>query len=261
MTEGSFCARVEGFVGGVDRRPDAGAEQGPVDFGDEQAVVGEAVGAGEGAQEGAFADGVEGSLEIFGGAAAVDVEMMGEGMEAQVAGEKMEEAGEGVGFEVDAGGAGDLRLGILDEAGADGIEKAEIFAVIPDAPFAAVDGMSDFEEVDEGVGAVEGEGDHLAPAFGFADGAAVLHEGEGDGVALAMEVQGLVEGPVPGVGILVVVETEEKGKFFRALQADEEFQSGGPRWRVRRRGSCRWRHRRGRGSGSFASAGRDSGGG
>jgi len=56
------------------------------------------------------------------------------------------------------------------------------------------------------VGAVEGEGDHLAPAFLFADGAAILDEGEGDGVALAVEMVGLVEGPLPGVGALVMVE-------------------------------------------------------
>jgi hypothetical protein len=37
-------------------------------------------------------------------------------------------------------------------------------------------------------------------------------------MAVAVEAQGLVEGPVPGVGALMVVEAEEEGEFLRALK-------------------------------------------
>jgi hypothetical protein len=133
-----------------------------------------------------------------------------------------------VGFEVDAGGAGDFGVGILDEGGADGVEEAGVFAEVPDAPFGAVDGVADFEEVGEGVGAVEGEGDHLAPALGFADGAAVLDEGEGDGVALAWRFRAWSRVHCQASGPLVVVEAQEEGDFLRALEAGEEIELAGP---------------------------------
>ncbi len=221
---GVVLAGVKCFVGGIDGGPHAGAEDGPVDFGDDEAVVGHAEGAGGCAEEGAFADGVEGALGVFGGAAPVHVEVLGEGVEGEVARQDVEERAEGVGFEINAGGAGDFGVGVFNQGGADGLEEVEVFAEIPHAPFGAVDGVADFKEVGEGVGAVEGEGDHLTPSFGFADGAAVLDEGDGDAVALPVEEEGLVQRPLPGFQIFVVIEAEEERDFLRALQLGEEVQ-------------------------------------
>ena len=152
-------------------------------------------------------------LGVFGGAAPVHVEVLGEGVEGEVARQDVEERAEGVGFEINAGGAGDFGVGVFTQGGADGLEEVEVFAEIPHAPFGAVDGVADFKEVGEGVGAVEGEGDHLTPSFGFADGAAVLDEGDGDAVALPVEEEGLAQRPLPGFQIFVVIEAEEERDF------------------------------------------------
>jgi hypothetical protein len=106
--------------------------------------------------------------------------------------------------------------------------------------------VADLEEIGERVRAVEGERDHLPPALGFADGAAVLHEGEGDAVALAMEMQRLVERPLPGVVALVVAQAQQQRQFLRA-------HGGGRAIRLARQ--VRFR-RRGSADGAFAGDGR-----
>ena len=46
-------------------------------------------------------------------------------------GAPLEETRQGERFEIDAGGSDDFRFGILDEAGADGIEQALVLAPSP----------------------------------------------------------------------------------------------------------------------------------
>ena len=162
--------------------------------------------AGGGAEEGAFGDEVEASLEGFGGAAAVDVQMVREGAEGEGLLCRVEEGEEGVGFEVDAGGAdgGGAGAGGGEDV-ADGGEEGFDFARVPEAPFAAVDGVADLDGVGPVGGAGIGEFDEGAPGAGGGDGTSGLEEGEGDRVAGAAEFAGAVEGPVPVVGAEVVV--------------------------------------------------------
>ena len=65
----------------ADGRPRTGVEEGPVDFGNDDFFFDAAIDAGECAVQGAFGDAVELPLAVFGGAAAIDVEVLGKGAE------------------------------------------------------------------------------------------------------------------------------------------------------------------------------------
>ena len=168
------------------------------------------MGAGEGPQQSALGDGVIAALTIFRSPAAVHIEMMGEGMERNVRWQEVEQRREGMGFKINTGRAGDPSFGVLDQAGTDRIEQAGIVSVVPDAPLGAIDGMTNFKEIGEGMGAIKSERHHLPPAFGFAERAAILDESQRDGMAAIVQVQGLIKRPVPGVGILMMIEAQEQ---------------------------------------------------